>query len=163
MSETKSTKKEVLEIDESIKSYYNLDEKKDFDMSAEQQGRLAAALQKKLEKVSKDYYRHLCGRIYDLIDPKDWDAFFFIYTPNQKPTMTLDYDKYRRDAVGYEKRYNTKVQGYTNVDVGFGMVDGDKAKLRDSYLQTIQTDKQNINKINDWAHKIGAKLQPVKL
>jgi len=157
MSAETKTDKKVLEIEPTINEYYGIDDDKVNDVSTEQKSMIQASLQKKLERVTKDYHMHLRGRIIDLIDKKNWADFGLVAAPGQKPDPKFEVATYHKDPNKYEKRYEKEVMGYTDPKMG-GMFP-DKWETRKTYDAVLLKDKQNISNLNTIAKKFGIVLK----
>lgn len=165
MSEDIKTKSEkLLEVDDSINSYYGIEETKVFDMTTEKKSRIQASLTKQLERATKRYHSHLRGRILELIDPSDWPKFGLLPNPGGKPDPKFDPLVYHKDTKGYEKRYAEKVSGYAAIDFPeFGENPyQQKIELKNVYEKELDKDKENILNINTIAKKYGIRLTPYK-
>jgi hypothetical protein len=166
MSEPNKTKSEkILDVDETINSYYGIDEEKLHEISSEQKSEIQALLQLKLERITHDYHGHLRGRIMELLNPKDWEAFYIIPNPdpNGKLKFIFDAAKYHKDQKSYEKRYAAKVLGISALAIeGIGTVGNDKVKLREVYAYHLKKDLQKISDLNTIAHSYGIILKPIK-
>lgn len=165
MSEESKTKSEkLLEVDDSINSYYGIEETKVFDMTTEKKSRILASLTKQLERATKRYHSHLRGRILELIDPLDWPKFGLLPNPGGKPDPKFDPTLYHKDTNGYEKRYAEKVSGYAEIDFPeFGSNPyQQKIELKNVYKKQLEDDKKLIHDINTIAKKYGIRLVPYK-